>query len=210
MLDQTCTKQPKMNSYPHFLSGTFLWEEQYMQILKQIKKTKKVLVWYWFSEDFLNQPNHFCSSIISSNNITREHYDDIIIKNGHCSHKITSVGWCKCHDKFRITASLYPYFIFKAIFVTGSHSFLYSLLLNVRALTPWILTISYFFAEHAIKQNQKPTVTSPLKIIATSDNHSLPPFSSLALVPSPPPSITPLSLTFLKRGVESIIPWRGG
>ena len=64
------------------------------------------LVWYWFSEDHLTQYNPFCTSIITSNQITRAHSDYIIIKNGHCSQRRTSVGWCKCHDEFRIATSL--------------------------------------------------------------------------------------------------------
>ena len=42
--------------------------------------------------------------------------------------------------------------------------------------------------EHAIKHHHKPTATPPSTVIAAADNHSLPPFASLALVPSPPPS----------------------
>ena len=42
--------------------------------------------------------------------------------------------------------------------------------------------------EHAIKYNHKATATPMLTIIASVDNHSLPPFSSLALMPSLPPS----------------------
>ena len=44
-----------------------------------------LLVLYWFSEDHLTQYNPFFTSIISSDQITRAHYDDIIINNGHCS-----------------------------------------------------------------------------------------------------------------------------
>ena len=94
----------------------------------------------------LTQSNPFCTSIISSNQITRAHSDNIIIKNSHLSQIRTSVGWGKCHDEFIIATSLYPYFIFLiAIFMTCSHRFLYSLVLNVRALTPWILTPSDFW-----------------------------------------------------------------
>ena len=42
--------------------------------------------------------------------------------------------------------------------------------------------------EHAIKQNHRPTFIPPLTVIAAAENHSLPQLSSLALVPSPPPS----------------------
>ena len=64
----------------------------------------------------------------------------------------------------------------------------YSLVLNECALTPCILNPSGFLTEHAIKHNHKPTATPPSTVIAAADNHSLPPFTSLALVPSPPPS----------------------
>ena len=47
----------------------------------------RILVGLWFSEEFLTQSNPFYTSIISSNQITRAHYDDIIIKNGHGSHR---------------------------------------------------------------------------------------------------------------------------
>ena len=46
-----------------------------------------ILVRYWFSEDFLTQSNPFCTYIISSNQINRAHSDNIIINNGHCSHR---------------------------------------------------------------------------------------------------------------------------
>ena len=65
-----------------------------------------LLVWYWFSQDQLTQSNPFCTSIISFNQIIRAHSDDIIIKNGHCSQRKTYVGWCKCHDEFRVATSL--------------------------------------------------------------------------------------------------------
>ena len=55
-------------------------------------------------------------SINSTNEITRAHSEDIIIKNGHCSHKRTLCGWFKCDDEFIITTSLYPYFIFLSSF----------------------------------------------------------------------------------------------
>ena len=38
--------------------------------------------------------------------------------------------------------------------------------------------------EHAIKHNHKPTATPPSTVIVAADNHSLPPFYSLAFVPS--------------------------
>ena len=57
-----------------------------------------------------------------------------------------------------------------------------------------------FFTEHAIKHNHKPIATPPSTAIAATENHSLPPFASLALFPSPHPSIPSLSSTFLERG----------
>ena len=50
------------------------------------------LVGYLFSEGFLTRSNPFCTSILSSNQIARVHYDDIIIKNEHFSHGITLCG----------------------------------------------------------------------------------------------------------------------
>ena len=150
--------------------------------------TTSLLVQYWFSEDQLTQSNPFCTSIISSYQITRAHSDIIIIKNRHCSQIITYFGWCKCHDEFRITTSLYPYFIFKAVFTTCYHSFPYSWVLNVRALTPCILTPSGFLKEHVMKHNHKPTATPLSTLVYAVDNHFLSTFTSLALVPSPPPS----------------------
>ena len=58
-----------------------------------------ILVWYWFSEYQLTQSNPFCTSIISSNQITRAHNDNIIINNGHCSKIRISFGWCKCYGE---------------------------------------------------------------------------------------------------------------
>ena len=75
-----------------------------------------VIVWYWFSEDFLTQSNPFFTSNISSKKITRAHYDDIIIKNDRFYQKITYVGWCKYHDEFIFVMLLYYYFIFQIIF----------------------------------------------------------------------------------------------
>ena len=57
--------------------------------------------------------------------------------------------------------------------------------MNVRALKPYILTTSDFLMERAIKQNHKPTANPPSTVIVATDNHSLPRFSSLELVPSP-------------------------
>ena len=88
-----------------------------------------VLVQYLFFEDCLTQYNPFCTPIISSNRITRAHYDNMIIKNGRFSQRRKYFFWCKCHDEFIITTLLYPYFIFKAVFITCSHSFLYRLVL---------------------------------------------------------------------------------
>ena len=132
-----------------------------------------VIVGYWFFGGFLTQYNPFCTSIISLNQITRAYSDNIIINNGHCSHGRTLCFWCKWHDEFIIATLLYPYFIIvlKVFFVTGSHSFPYSLVLNVRALTPWIMTIYYFLTERAIKHNRKPTATPPSTVIAATDNH---------------------------------------
>ena len=134
------------------------------------------LVWYWFAEHFLTQSSPFCTSIISSNQITRAHYDNIIINNGHCYHRRTLCGWCKHHYEFIISTSLYPYSLifFEAVFVNGSHSFLYSLVLNVHALTPWLMTLSYFLTEHAIKHNNKLITTPPSAVIAATDNHPIP------------------------------------
>ena len=42
-----------------------------------------IIVRYSFSEDCLTQSNPLCTSIISSNQITRAHPNDIIIKNVH-------------------------------------------------------------------------------------------------------------------------------
>ena len=75
-----------------------------------------LLVRYWFSYDFSTQCNPFCTSIISSNQITRANADNIVINNGRCYQRRTYVGWCKCHDELRIATSLYPYFIFKICF----------------------------------------------------------------------------------------------
>ena len=122
-------------------------------ILKGHNHGHTVLDRYWFSGDCLTQSNPFCTSIISSNQITWIHSDDIIIKNWDFSERRTPVGWFKYHNEFIIATSLYPYFIFNAVFVTCSHSFLYSLVLTVGALTPCILTIYYVLTEHAIKHN---------------------------------------------------------
>ena len=67
-----------------------------------------------------------------------------------------------------------------------SHSFLYRLLLNVRALTTCIQTPSDFLTVIVIEHNHKSTATSPLTFIAAVYNHSISTFASLALVPSPP------------------------
>ena len=60
--------------------------------------------------------------------------------------------------------------------------------MNVHTLPHYILAPSNFLTEHAIKHNNKPTATHPLAVIADAEKHSLPPFTFLALVPSPPPS----------------------
>ena len=122
------------------------------------------------------QSTPFCTSIILSSHITRTHYDNIIINNGHCYHRRTLCGWCKFHYELRIATSLYPYFIFflNCFFVTDSHSFLYILVLNVCTLTPWLMTLSYFLTKHAIKHYHKLTDNPPLTIIAAADNHPLP------------------------------------
>ena len=84
--------------------------------------------------------------------------------------------------------SLYPHLFFKAVFMTCSHSFPYSLVLNVRALKPCILILYDFLTEHVIIHNHKLNATLRLSAIAAVDNNPLPPFASLALVPSPHPS----------------------
>ena len=66
----------------------------------------------------------------------------------------------------------------KSVFTTCSLSFPYIILLNVRALTPCILTPSDFFMGHNIQENHKPTVTPPSTVISAAENHSLPPFNS--------------------------------
>ena len=114
-----------------------------------------LLLGYWFSKDILNQSNPLCTYIISSNHITLAHSDNIFISNGHFYYRNTLCVWCKCYNEFIIATSLYTYLIFKAFFVTVSHSFLYSLVINVCSLTPWILTLSYFLIENAIKHNRK-------------------------------------------------------
>ena len=46
----------------------------FLQLSKLSKKnllSQAILVWYWFSEDQLTQSNPFCTSIITSNQITR-------------------------------------------------------------------------------------------------------------------------------------------
>ena len=57
-------------------------------------------------------------------------------------------------------------------------------------------TLSYdpywFLIAHAIKHNHKPTSDPPSTVIADAENHSLPPFSYLALVISLYLSITSL------------------
>ena len=58
-----------------------------------------------------------------------------------------------------MSSELWRHCFKKAVFMTCSHSFPYSLVLNVRALTPCILTPSYFLTEHAIKNNHIPTAT---------------------------------------------------
>ena len=133
------------------------------------------LLWYWFSEDFLTQSSPLCTSIVSSNQITRTLYHNSINKNGHCYHRRTLCGWCKCHYEFLIATSLYPYYYsFKAVIVTGSHSLPYSLVLNVWALTPWYMNLSYFLKEHTIKHNHKLITTPPSTIMATTDDHHIP------------------------------------
>ena len=89
--------------------------------------------------------------------------------------------------------------------MTCSHSFMYSLVLNVRALTTCILTPSSFLTEHAIKHNHKTNATTPLTVIAAADNQYLYPFFFLALVPSPRPSEKQWDryLSFLEESVLS-------
>ena len=71
-----------------------------------------VLVLYWLYKDCLTQYNPFCTSIISSNQITKEYSDNFIINHGHFYQRRTYVGWRTFHDEFIIAKSLYPYFIF--------------------------------------------------------------------------------------------------
>ena len=71
-----------------------------------------VLFRYWFSEDCLTQSNPFCTSIISSNQITMAHSDDITIKNCYCYQRRKFVVLCKCYDEFRTATLMYPYFFF--------------------------------------------------------------------------------------------------
>ena len=80
-----------------------------------------------FLPEILTQTNPTFTSFISSNQITRAHYEDIIIKNGHCSQRIKLYGWCKCHGEFIIATSLYYYLIKKSVFVTGHYNSSYSL-----------------------------------------------------------------------------------
>ena len=108
-------------------------------------------------------------------------------------------------NNYDIIIPLFLFFFFKAVYATCSNSFPYSLVLNVRALTLCILTPSTFLTEHAIKHNHKPTATPPLTIIAAADNHSLPLFAYLAILPSPPPSEKQRDhyLSFLQEGILS-------
>ena len=77
------------------------------QFLFSTKRLLSALLFrYWFSEDQMTQYIPFCTPIISSYQITRVHYDNIIIKNGHFSQRRINVGWCKWHDEFRIATSL--------------------------------------------------------------------------------------------------------
>ena len=110
----------------------FNWKLQQEFFVWALISEPPVLVVYWFSEGFLTQFISFCTSNI----------DDIIIEKGYCSHRRKLCGCCKFHDDFRITTSLYPFK--KTVFVTGSHTLLYSLVLNVRALKPWVLPLSLF------------------------------------------------------------------
>ena len=50
------------------------------------------------------------------------------------------------------------------------------------------MTPSDFLMEHVIKHNHKPTSTPTYTVIDAADNHSLPPFTYLALVSSTPHS----------------------
>ena len=61
----------------------------------------------------MTQSNPFCTYIISSNQISRAHSDNIIIKNGLCSHRRRLGRLFNYHDEFIIVTSLYPYFFFK-------------------------------------------------------------------------------------------------
>ena len=94
----------------YFFNYYSIYSVCYMALANHRTSLRGVLVWYWFSEDFLTQSNPFCTSIISSNQNTRAHSDNIIIKNGHFSQRRTYIGWCKCHDEFRIATSSEPFF----------------------------------------------------------------------------------------------------
>ena len=74
----------------------------------------------------------------------------------HCVNYVSAM----MSSELRRHCTPIPLFL-KAVFVTGSHSFPYSLVMNVHALTPCILTLSYFLTERAIKHNRKPTATPP-------------------------------------------------
>ena len=62
-----------------------------------------------------------------------------------------------------------------------------------------------FLTEHARSHNHKPNFTPPSAVIAVVDNHSLPPFACLALLPPPPPSENQWDryLSFLEDSVLS-------
>ena len=62
------------------------------------------------------------------------------------------------------------------------------------------MTPSDFFTEHVLEHNQKTTATPTLTVIAAADNHYLPLFVSLALVPSP--------LTLISSGTITSPSWR--
>ena len=94
----------------------------------------------------------------------------IIIKEEHLLDGVSAMMISELQHHFN------HYFIFKAVYATCSYSSPYSLVLDVRALTPCILTPSYFLTEHDIKQNKKPASTPPPTVISAMDNYSFPPF----------------------------------
>ena len=108
----------------------------------------------------MTQSDPFCTSIITPSQITRAYYNDTIIKNRYFlkeEHILAYVSSMMISELQRHC----NHFSFKKMFfyVTCSHSFLYSLVMNVHTLTPCIPTHFYFYGtchKHKITKQPPP------------------------------------------------------